>query len=107
MKPLPVFVVCLLAIFARSAPAQDFVCVEGVDYTTYPLDTAQISSFWGKPGDTVEMALLWKTDSAFLGFEAFMRYPAEALTPVMYPESAFAPGRTPIDVFPRHLTGRR
>ena len=105
MKASLTFAVALVATFAPAtlSLAQTFQCVDGEDFETYPLDTAQISSFFGKPGDTVEMALLWKADSAMLGFEATIRYPLEALTPVMYPESAFSNGRTPIDII---LAGR-
>lgn len=105
MKLSSVLAVASTIFFTLVQPvfADTFECVEGEDYKTSVSDTAQISSFYGYPGDTVEMALIWKTDSTIIGFESIIRYPGEALTPVMYPESALYAGRTPIDV---SLAGR-
>lgn len=91
----------LAALIAISpvAQGQTFECVDGVDFHSYPQDTAAIVSVYGEPGDTIELPIYWKADSAILGLSLNIRYPAKALTPVFFSDSPDFPQGRLVDVF--------
>lgn len=88
-----------LIAFSPAAQGQTFECVDGVDFHLYPQDTAAIVSVFGEPGDTIELPIYWKADSAIIGLLVNIRYPANALTPVILSDSINISLGPPVDVF--------
>ncbi|MCH9031261.1 MAG: T9SS type A sorting domain-containing protein [candidate division Zixibacteria bacterium] len=73
-----------LVFFSGTSARAQFNCVEGVDWpTTYLPDTAAIISFQGLPGDTVEMPIFWKSDTAMVALEMNVRYPGNFIQPIV------------------------
>ena len=85
--------------FTPAAQGQTFECVDGVDFHSYRQDTAAIVSVFGEPGDTIELPIYWKADSAITGLLVNIRYPANALTPVILSDSINISLGPPVDVF--------
>jgi hypothetical protein len=78
--------ICLMLLLPFDRAAAQ-VCVEGVDYNTYTPDTLRIKSFRGLPGDTVYMPIHFKADSVVLALTANIRYDANVLRPIVFPDT--------------------